>query len=495
MNKRSLLVKDLILRDLILRDYQIPAAEYALKSPKCVLAIAPGGGKTEISIFVVQEYLNQNPNHRVLILTHSTNILLNNYTDRLDSLNLGFEFSTSYDPNVNVHVCLPHVEYKIDGKYDFIIVDEAHENYFAPRMQRIIKKSKTTKILLLTGTPSKFIKEGGYDIYAVAANEISSKWFSKLKIELIASEYDWVKYNSDNEVDTSFKFKYSDTEKTLDMIMERLLVRVKTGFNAKEFNYPSMVTKFKSWAFTYNKIGKTMIVAKNIEQAEMIFKILTDKGVNCVLSTSANDFESDNMVAFNNNEYDVAIVVNRGRLGYNDLDLCNVIDMSGSHNPDIIYQLMCRVLRGSPDDQKFYIKVTPKDLKFMGATHISTQLAVQLTDRNFLLQYAGGNLNRYSIPVLKKTDKTNPTPEKGVVKNETRSYNKNLGLLEFDYDVVDTFKNVLHDLNNPISIYKMTTIADVREILGLANKTTWTRDKIIASAMGISLEEYVNIQA
>ena len=41
----------------------------------------------------------------------------------------------------------------------------------------------------------------------------------------------------------------------------------------------------------------------------------------------------------------------------------------------------------------------------------------------------------------------------------------------------------------------MTTIADVREILGLANKTTWTRDKIIASAMGISLEEYVNIQA
>ena len=32
-------------RDLILRDYQIPAAEHALQSPKCVLAIAPSGGK------------------------------------------------------------------------------------------------------------------------------------------------------------------------------------------------------------------------------------------------------------------------------------------------------------------------------------------------------------------------------------------------------------------------------------------------------------------
>jgi superfamily II DNA or RNA helicase len=481
-------------RDLILRDYQIPAAEHALQSPKCVLAIAPSGGKTEISIYVIQEYLIQNPIARVLILTHSTNVLLNNYTDRLDSLNLGFEYSTSYDPNVNVHVCLPHVEYKIDGKYDFIIVDEAHENYFAPRMQRIIKKAKPSKLLLLTGTPAVFIKEGGYDIYAIAANEISSKWFSKLKIELVASDYDWVNYNTQNEVDSSFVFKYNDTVSTMELVMEKLLDRVMTGFNAKEFNYPSFITKLKSWAFTYNKVGKTMIIARNIEQSEMIFRVLNDKGVSCVVSTSENDPESYNMVAFNNNEYDVAIVVNRGRLGYNDLDLFNIIDMSGSNNPNSIYQLMCRVFRGSPDDQKFYLKVTPKDLKFMGATHLSTQLAVQLTDRNFLLQYSGGNLNKYSIPILKNKPKDSSKESEDVVKIKTRVYNKNVNLLEFDYDVVDTFKNVLHDLENPVSIYKMTTIGDVREILGLANKTTWTRDKIIASAMGISIEEYVNIK-
>lgn len=480
-------------RDLILRDYQIPAAEYALKKNKCLLAISPGGGKTEISIYVIQEYLNQNPNARVLILTHSTNVLLNNYIDRLDSINLGFEYSTIFDPNINVHVCLPHIEYKISGKYDFIIVDEAHENYFASRMQRIIKKAKATKQLLLTGTPSKFIKEGGYDIYPIAANEIAAKWFSKLNVELVASEYNWMSYNSDHEVASSFKFNYNDTELTMKLIMEKLLIRLKTGFKAKEFNYPSMVTKLKSWAFAYNNIGKTMIVARNIFQAEMIFKILNDKQVNCILSTSENDPNSDNMVKFNNNEYDVVVVVNRGRLGYNDLYLYNVIDISGSHNPDIIYQLMCRVFRGSPDEQKYFIKVTPKDLKLMGATHISTCLAIQLTDKWFLSQYAGGNLNRYSIPTLRKPK--DETEIKKVIgdKKISLNYNKGNYLLEFDYDVVDTFKNVLHDLNNTLSIYKMTTISDVRQILGLANKTIWTRDRIIASAMGIDIDYEIEV--
>ena len=482
-------------RDLILRDYQIPAAAHALQSKKCVLAISPGGGKTEISIYVIQEYLKENPEHRVLILTHSTNVLLYNYSDRLDSLNLSFNYSTNFDPNVNVHVCLPHIEYKIKGKYDLIIVDEAHENYFAPRMQRIIQKSKASKELLLTGTPSKFIKEGGYDIYAIAANEIASEWFSKLSVELVASEYNWMTYNADHEVASNFEFNYSDTEATMEMIMEKLLIRIKTRFKAKEFNYPSLVTKLKSWAFAYNSIGKTMIVARNIAQSEMIYKILKEKGVSCVLSTSDNDPDSNNMVAFNNNEYDVAIVVNRGRLGYNDLFLFNIIDMSGSHNPDIIYQLMCRVFRGTPNDQKYFLKLTTKNLKLMNDTHISTQLAIQLTDKNFLLEYAGGNLNKYDIITNKKQPQFKENKEEKIdCEKVTRSYNKNNTLLQFDYDVVDTFKNVLHDLDNPVSIYKITTISEVREILGLANKITWTRDKIIASAMGINIEEYDGIE-
>ena len=109
------------------------------------------------------------------------------------------------------------------------------------------------------------------------------------------------------------------------------------------------------------------------------------------------------------------------------------------------------------------------------------------------MQYAGGNLNRYSIPVLR-----NPKPKevKEVTdeKKPIRAYNKSNNLLEFDYDIVDTFKSVLHDLNNPVSIYKMTTIAEIREILGLANKTKWTRDRIIASAMGINVEEEDEIE-
>jgi len=45
-------------RDLILRGYQEPAADYIMNHHRTVLAVAPNGGKTEISIAVIERYLN-----------------------------------------------------------------------------------------------------------------------------------------------------------------------------------------------------------------------------------------------------------------------------------------------------------------------------------------------------------------------------------------------------------------------------------------------------
>jgi superfamily II DNA or RNA helicase len=487
-------------RDLVLRDYQEPAAEYIKTSDRCVLAIAPNGGKTEISIRAIENYLQENQNGRVLVLTHSTNVLLGNYYDRLEDINVSFTYSKTFDINAQVHICLPNNESNISSKYDFVIVDEAHENYLATRVQRIITTVEPKKELLLTGTPSKFIREGGYDIYVIAANEISDKWFAKLNIELVASNYNWVgNYNNDQEVLNNFNFGIVETQKTLEDVMVKLIQRLKTGFDAEQFNHPSFVTKLKKWAFTYNNIGKTMIMCKTIEHAEATFSILKKHDVNCAISHSECDVDSNVLKEFKDNKYDVIVVVNRGRLGYNDDDLMNLIDMSGSHNPNMIYQAFCRVVRGTPDIEKYYLKVTPKELHNMSLTWISVCAALMLTDRKYLMEYNGRNFNDFEIPVLRRPrpvvndvddDIDTEEGDDGDRERATRRRNNRNLLPEFTHDIIDTFKNILHNLENPVSIYKKTTIGDVRYKLGHTDKRPpMSFEELLNSARGYSLDE------
>ena len=181
----------MIKKKLELRDYQVEPAQYALDNDKVVLGLCPNAGKTEIAIYVIGEYLKQNPKSKVLFLTHSTNVIKYNVLSRMDDNNVAFTYSDDLTDKSQVHITLPHNEKKITKQYDFLIVDEAHENYHAPQEQRIIKKVKPKKELLLTGTPEKFIGKGNYDIKCLASNEISEKWFAKLNIELVASKYNW----------------------------------------------------------------------------------------------------------------------------------------------------------------------------------------------------------------------------------------------------------------------------------------------------------------
>lgn len=59
------------MRDLTLRDYQKNISDNIrnTEKEKNVVAIAPGGGKTETSVQIISDYLEDNPNDRVLVLT------------------------------------------------------------------------------------------------------------------------------------------------------------------------------------------------------------------------------------------------------------------------------------------------------------------------------------------------------------------------------------------------------------------------------------------
>jgi superfamily II DNA or RNA helicase len=463
-------------RSLLLRPYQVPASDFAIDTDIAVLALCPNGGKTEVSIDVIRRYLDLNPFSRVLVLSHSTNVLKTNYIDRLDGLELGFDYSTTFDQDCRVHVCLPHSEHLIVGTYDFLIVDEAHENYLEKRVQRIIKKIKPQKQLLLTGSPSKFIKRGGYNIFTLAVNELPEEYFAKLNIELVASNYNWAKsYNNDLEVKSDYKFETIDTKKTLETIVLKLVDRVKKGLTAEEFNNPNLIAKFKSWAFTYKQMGKTMIICKSVSQATDVNNILISNGVSSTVSDHKSDKDSSEIASFKNNKYDVLVVVDRARLGYSDDALFNIIDMSGTHNPDIIYQIFCRVLRGTPDMKKYYLKVTTQEYGMMDFTHACVCAALMLTDHKYLSTFNGNNFNGIKIPVLK--NKTGKTSASSGGKSDQ---NKKFVFPEFTNDVIDMFKNIIHNLDEPVSIYKLTTISEVKAMM--SGRTVWTWEELLETA-------------
>lgn len=465
-------------RVLQLRPYQVPASDFAIDTDIAVLALCPNGGKTEVSIDVIRRYLNLNPSRRILVLSHSTNVLKTNYVNRLDGLDLDFEYSTNFDPNCRVHVCLPHSEHLISGTYDFLIVDEAHENYLEKRVQRIIKRIKPKKQLLLTGSPSKFIKKGGYKIFTLAVNELPEEYFAKLNIELVASNYNWAKsYNNDLEVKSDYKFETIDTKKTLETIILKLIDRVKKDLTAEEFNNPNIIAKFKSWAFTYKQLGKTMIICRSVNQARDVNNILISNGVSSMVSDYKSDKDSSEVDNFKNNKYDVLVVVDRARLGYSDDALFNIIDMSGTHNPDMIYQIFCRVLRGTPDMQKYYLKVTTQEYGMMDFTHACVCAALMLTDHKYLSTFNGDNFKGIKVPVINKKNIKITTSNGG--KNKQ---NQKFVFPEFTNDVIDMFRNIVHNLESPVSIYKLTTIREVKAML--SGRRIWTEEEIWASARG-----------
>ena len=109
-----------------------------------------------------------------------------------------------------------------------------------------------------------------------------------------------------------------------------------------------------------NSINKTLIVCNSIKQSEDVKFYLSKIGLSSVVSNSKNDPKSELIQDFKNNKVNVLIVVNRARLGYNDVDLINLIDISGTLNPNLIYQMIARVLRGDNNTQKYYIRLTSK---------------------------------------------------------------------------------------------------------------------------------------
>ena len=248
-----------------------------------VLAAAPSAGKTLMTIYVIEEYLKQNPNHKVLVLAHGTTILRTQFHDVLEEIKPDFSFNlvekfVEYDNFIDVNVCLPQTLVGNDlNKIDLLVVDEAHQFYFAEKMMKeIIKKSKPKKQLLLTGTPSPFIRKG-FKIIPVTLNTIFDEgMITDLFVEIATSSYSFdpmYDFNPNtDELKSSVHIKESETKKTLDDLIGKIVDRLKS---IKDNPYQNLLPE---WLPTLKKLQKTMI-AKSQHQAIQVKSYFDKIGV------------------------------------------------------------------------------------------------------------------------------------------------------------------------------------------------------------------------
>jgi superfamily II DNA or RNA helicase len=397
-----------------------------------ILAACPSAGKTSMSIAYIEFYLAINPNAKILVLTHGTTVLRTQYFQEIKKLNVSFTYKEiqpkQKDFNASVIIAIPQTldSFKSLPQFDLLIVDEAHQFYFAEgkgknkgnngQVKNIIEMIKPKHQLLLSGSPSKFIKKG-FPIIPITIEELlKENVITDVVVELATSIYKFKTEDFNNtysvqDIAAKKVLTKSNTIATMDDLLTYVLKRLTSAVknNPKAYANLSTVTKIftgKSWNDALSTLKKTMIACAGVDQADAVYDYLTKKGINCALSHNTNDKDSKEIARFiekvkdetgnETNEFVnpdclVLIVVDRGILGFNLPEMENVIDMTCTYNPDMIFQLMGRVLRKHPKGkQKLFFKIVPTGLSnlYRGVM----QVVALLSNEKYYTTFDGKNM-------------------------------------------------------------------------------------------------------
>jgi hypothetical protein len=339
-----------------------------------LLAACPGFGKTETAIHIISTMLEEGRCKRALVLAHGTTVLRNNFRERIqlrrpDLLESG-----------QVRVALPHEHKKLEGDYEFVVVDEAHEFYDVDdgMVQACVNNVGAQQALLLTGSPSRFIKQG-MKVHSYALHDLFQKQLvPDIRIELAVSDYrlddsDWNEYGETKE---AVKYTQGSTDKTLDGLFKGLLHRADL---AKE---------------------KTIIACRSVEMANQVsLSLKTRHKVNHLVSEYEDDADSMYVRAFLEGQTPVLVVVKRATLGFDMPALNRFIDLTGSRNPDRIFQMCCRLAR-KPEGpcEKTFIKVMPQAFSGAMLGHFMTGV-MMLAKKEIYDTWEGGSFVRLKTPV------------------------------------------------------------------------------------------------
>lgn len=430
-----------------------------------VLAACPGAGKTIMSLDIMLDYLRAGK--IVLVLTHGTKVLLDQWTNRVETFGLA-----EYLSNGQLILKLPQSKAAIkkllaDKQIALLVVDEAHEFYFAHRLvegevkhgtvQQIIKDHKPEKELLLTGTPSKFIYDNqinksdrpivicpGTAVFQAGMLQdtyfgmVKSAYNFRMNYEKLhdeddeeGSEKDTSDFNGKGDLKQTLYIDPKQTRDSLVNLVAAMIERLSLVSAAKSsINVANAMTylppMLRSWASVFGTLEKTMIAAHSIEQAKALRDVLEEQfegsdarvilSVSKGMSADPDDIDEDgkNITAFQSDpKIKVLIVVRRGILGFDMFDLCNVVDFTCSRNINRIYQLYARVLRAHSGHDKFFFRVASSENPSIDSFFL--QAALCLNNKDFLSRFNGKNLSVMDVivPRNRKLSERKRGPGKG----------------------------------------------------------------------------------
>jgi len=462
-----------------------------------VFAACPSAGKTLMSICMIDTILKDNPDFRVLVLAHGTNVLRSQYYEEIVGANPDFthcEITRKREMDecdAQVVVTIPQ---SIKGvkklpKFDMVVVDEAHQFYFADMVQNIIRQAGVKHQLMLTGTPSIFILNE-FPLITITVNEILDyDMVEDLTVVVASSNYKMNRtdFNASGEVREDYQFQEQETINTLNDFLGVLVNKLKSVL--KEFtSIEAGVSALTGWHLPLKALDKTMIVARSQEQARQIRNYFMSKNINVALSTSDTDSTSSEIQRFKDDEdCRVLIVVGRGILGFSFTRMINVVDMSGTQNIDRIFQLMCRVIRKHPDGRKkFFFKIAPKDLEH-NYEYIMTA-TMCLCDESYYTKYNGENFLDLEIPVV-RTPRSPREPREPGEPGEPRQ-RRETGIQPVEFlglpEGIRFFKDLLHKDNGEAMVnHSFAKIREVKYLLGeyqVLPMGWWTKERCIEEA-------------
>jgi len=476
-----------------------------------VLAKCPAAGKSNtIAIYLEIRFRLGLLNNPALLFSAAETLLKLNMNDTFKSFKPSFKYITVNTPdditigknkNVNVYISLPQMfteKNKSNSvllpKIDLLITDEAHIWFLKKTIQNFIKEQKIKQFVELTGSPYLFNlanqiakekkKEEPYRMYYVTTNDLLDRnRITNIKIELITTPA----YNFTNK---SFVGNYGNLKAGQTSSKKRnrhLLESVLEGMLSKcNYNTDNTILKNKTNLGSISKLwhkignmfsdmGQTILTCDSIEMADEFYRILENNQETkdmILKSHSKNDPKSENFFKFEQNpkKYKLLIVVDRGQLGYNYLELFNIVDFTFSTNIVMIHQRLNRVTRKSklnPDKQKTFFKVSTNELE--GYYKVIMSAVMHLNEKHWYQNYNTKNLGQLPLTLIRK--------RKGKKSTSGKSTNKKVKKVKFqnfdDLELldIDLFKGVLHNADGPFETYATTTIDEVRrQFFGIENK-------------------------
>jgi len=452
-----------------------------------VAAAATSAGKTYLTAAKFELYYKCGlikSNEKVLILASSQTILRDNFLGQFDSFGVksftycGIENKKDLDEAIKnktqVLITIPQTIEKHASKLKnvkWVVVDEAHNWYFASTIRNIINDTKPKYRFLLTGTPFKFnLRKEEYIIDYTSVRELyESKLISDVQLKVLHSsvelhQLDYVKILG--HLKDSKQIVKGDLVDSLNQVIKQLIKIL--GLVNK--NWDNINNISKNYISVFNKMEKSIIYTNGKHECDCIYECLRLNKVSALKSHSSDG--QDAVETFKSFKEDdsikVLIVVNRGKEGFNFPELYNIIDFSYTQDFATSIQMIGRLLRKSEKKtQKVFYKVAPKNtsLYFMDWMNY----LIQLFDNEWYENYTGRNAREIRVPntLLTSNQSTEREPRTRQSSGPFNPRNLNdTGMLSLQFmDNNKWFKSTDY-----LSVVGSTTLEDIFKQYGFIKK-------------------------